>query len=139
RPPRRRAERLRRRCRGGRGEGSVTSWWEATRPVAAREPRQAARSKGPGATAIVLLLGSAAATVLPDLHADDDRDRYDVAIVAGDATIELDALESVIVQIVDAIDADVELSQAPDVDAARQQVLDEDVDVAVALDERPVI
>ena len=117
----------------------MTSWWEATRLVAARELRQAARSKGLWATAIVLLLGSAAAMVLPDLLADDDRDRYDVAIVAGDATIELDALESVIVQIVDAIDADVELSQAPDVDAARQQVLDEDVDVAVALDEPPVI
>lgn len=113
----------------------MTGWWEATRLVAARELVQARRSKGLWATAAALLLGSTAAMVLPEILSDDDRPTYDVAIVTGAVSAEPDALEAVIVQTVDAIEADVELTEAANLDDARRQVLDEDVDVAVAVGE----
>lgn len=117
----------------------MTSWWAATWLVAARELRQAARSRGLWATVAVLFLGSTAAMVLPEVFGGDDRSSYDVAVVLDDGDVELAALEAAIVQIVDAIDADVEVTEAPDVDTARQQVLDEEVDVAVAVADPPRI
>lgn len=117
----------------------MTSWWAATWLVAARELRQAARSRGLWATVAVLFLGSTAAMVLPEVFSGDDRSSYDVAVVFDDGDVELAALEAAIVQIVDAIDADVEVTEAPDVDTARQQVLDEEVDVAVAVADPPRI
>jgi len=117
----------------------MTSWWAATWLVAARELRQAARSRGLWATVAVLFLGSTAAMVLPEVFSGDDRSSYDVAVVLDDGDVELAALEAAIVQIVDAIDADVEVTEAPDVDTARQQVLDEEVDVAVAVADPPRI
>ena len=119
----------------------MTGSWAATWLVAARELRQSARSKGLWATGAALLLGSLAAMVLPEVLADDDRPTYEVAVVAdrSGAGAPGDALEVLIDQTVDAIDADVEISAAPDLDAARQQVLEDDADVAVVVDQPPRI
>lgn len=119
----------------------MTGLWGATRLVAARELGQARRSKGIWATAAALFLASAAAMIIPDLLSSDDRPTYDVAIVTGDheGELELEALEAVIGQTVDAIEADVELATVDALDDARQQVLDEDADVAVVPGDPPRI
>ncbi|MGV3758745.1 MAG: ABC transporter permease [Actinomycetota bacterium] len=114
----------------------MTGRWPATRLVAVRELRQSARSKSLWATAAALLLGSTLAMVLPEVLGSDDRPTYDVVVVA-DGSGPGDALEVLIAQTVDAIDADVEISPAADAEAARRQVLDDTVDVAVLVDQPP--
>lgn len=119
----------------------MTSLGPATWLVAARELRQSARSKGLWATAAALLLGSTLAMVLPEVLDDDDRPTYDVALVATPSMPEQarDALHVLISQTVDAVDADVDITAAPDAETARRQVLDDAADVAVLVDQPPQI
>ncbi len=104
----------------------MTRSWPAIRLVAEREIRQVLRGKTFWIVAGLLLVGSIAGTVLPEILDGDDRPTYEVAVVAG--TPELaDAIESAVA----AIDGELELVDADDLAAARRMVTADEVDVAV--------
>lgn len=104
----------------------MTRSWPAIRLVAEREVRQVLRGKTFWIVAGLLLVGSIAGTVLPEVLDGDDRPTYEVAVVAS--TPELaDAIRSAVA----AIDGDLELVDADDLAAARRMVTADEVDVAV--------
>ena len=107
---------------------------ETTRLVAGRELRQAVRRKSLWITFLILLIGSTAAVVLPEVISGDGATTYDVALVGGDGELgqSLRAQEP-------ALDARVELSSVRDAAAAVRLVEDGDVDLAIVAGERPSI
>jgi len=94
--------------------------------VAGRELTEALRRKSFWVVAGLLLAGSTAAMVLPEVLGDDGPKRYEIATVGGSA--QLDAGLSGAVQ---ALGAKLELRTLPDGDLARSAVKDEEVDLAV--------
>jgi ABC-2 type transport system permease protein len=104
----------------------VTRAWPAVRLVAEREIRQVLRGKTFWIVAGLLLVGSIAVTVLPEVLDGDDRPTYEVAVVAGTPELAT-SLESAVA----AIDGDLELVDADDLAAARRLVTADQVDVAV--------
>ncbi len=106
--------------------------WPAVRLVAGREIRQVLRGKTFWVVAGLLLVGSTAATVLPEVLDSDDRPTYEVAVV--DAT---PALAGALEAAVAAIDGELELYDAADAATARRMVTDDDVDVAVISGSEP--
>ena len=102
--------------------------------VAGREIREATRRKTFWIVAGILLLGSIAGMVVPDLIDDDGPTRYEVGLADApegfDATLE---------QLVATVDAELRLVPYDDADAARGAVEDDDVDVAVIGSDPPVL
>ena len=95
--------------------------------VAGREIREATRRRAFWAVALLLLVGSTAAMIVPELLDDDDGPtRYDVGVVAS--TPELD---EALRRGVEAIGAEARLRDVADEAAARRGVDDGDLDVAV--------
>jgi ABC-2 type transport system permease protein len=101
--------------------------------VIEREVREAARRKGVWALVGLVLLGSAALVVIPELIPDDD-DSADIVLVGDDAIDLTAALEAV-------PDPDIEVKAAPDRAAADLAIEEGDADLAVLLrgDEVPAL
>ena len=100
--------------------------------VAERELRETMRRKTFWIVLAVLFLGSTAAVVLPEVLDDDDPTTYHVA-VSGDATGFGPALQA----LGPAVDGEIEIVPVTDLDAARQQVDDDDAAVGVVLGDDP--
>ena len=99
----------------------------ALRLVAGRELSEAFRRKAFWIVVALLFLGATAAVVVPGLVGDDDgTTTYDVAVVGDDAgtTAALQVAGG-------ALDAEVQVTSVADAAAARTQVSDEEVDLAV--------
>jgi ABC-2 type transport system permease protein len=112
----------------------VTRWWPAVRLVAAREIRQVLRGKTFWVVSGLLLAGSTAAMILPEVLEDDSTPSYEVAVVDGSPSLDV-----VLQQAVAAIDGKLDVSTAPDVAVARRQVSDDVVDLAVVAGADPQI
>lgn len=112
----------------------TSGWGAAVRLVASRELRQFARSKTFWIICAVAFAGSTAAAVLPEVLDDDDTPRYEVALVGGTPT-----LETALDQAVAAIDGRLDIRDAADAAAARRQVSDDLVDLAVVAGAEPVV
>ena len=106
--------------------------FRSTMLVAERELRETMRRKTFWIVLAVLFLGSTAAVVLPEVLDDDDPTTYHVA-VSGDATGFGPALQA----LGPAVDGEIEIVPVTDVDAARQQVDDDDAAVGVVLGDHP--
>lgn len=106
--------------------------FRSTMLVAERELRETMRRKTFWIVLAVLFLGSTAAVVLPEVLDDDDPTTYHVA-VSGDATGFGPALQA----LGPAVDGEIEIVPVTDVDAARQQVDDDDAAVGVVLGDDP--
>lgn len=106
--------------------------WPAVRLVAGREIRQVLRGKTFWVVAGLLLAGSIAANVLPEVLSSDDRPSYEVAVVDGtpELTRALGAAAA-------AIEGDLEVFDADDAAEARRMVTDDEVDVAVLTGAEP--
>lgn len=107
----------------------MSARWRPLWLVAGRELREAARHKSFWISAAVVLIGSTALMVVPEILADDDRDRYEVALVGGSSE-----LEEGLAAAVEVLDADLELVDASDADQARQLVDDDEADLGVVVD-----
>lgn len=106
--------------------------FRSTMLVAERELRETMRRKTFWIVLAVLFLGSTAAVVLPEVLDDDDPTTYHVA-VSGDATGFGPALQA----LGPAVDGEIEIVPVTDLDAARQQVDDDDAAVGVVLGDDP--
>lgn len=106
--------------------------FRSTMLVAERELRETMRRKTFWIVLAVLFLGSTAAVVLPEVLDDDDPTTYHVA-VSGDATGFGPALQA----LGPAVDGEIEIVPVTDLDAARQQVDDDDAAVGVVLGDHP--
>ena len=102
--------------------------------VASRELRQAARKKSLRATAALLLIGSTAAMVVPDLIGGDDASTSDVTVVGDDPALTqaLEALGPV-------LDTEIEVRVVAWEDVASRLVENGDTDLAVVAGEDPTI
>ncbi len=96
------------------------------RLVAAREVREALRRRSFWVVAALLLVGSTAAMVLPEVLGDDGPKRYKIATVDGSPRLDAGLLSAV-----RALDATLEVRSVADRDAARAAVEEDDVDLAV--------
>ncbi len=101
--------------------------------VAGREIREAVRRRTFWIIVAVLVAGSTAGVVLPELLG-GGRTSYDVAVVNRSADLD-DQLEAV----ADSIDVDIELRSADSVQHASTLVADEEVDVAVVAGDEPTV
>ncbi|MEX2625910.1 MAG: hypothetical protein WD225_03440, partial [Ilumatobacteraceae bacterium] len=115
------------------GGAPGVSEWEAGRLVAARELTEAFRRKAVWITAALFLLGSTAIVVLPEVLGGD-----------GPADRSLELFGDVPAAVVDtfgptaeAVDVDLEVQGADDLDAAIERVADGDVDALVRFDTEP--
>jgi ABC-2 type transport system permease protein len=102
--------------------------------VAAREISQVLRGKTFWIVSGLLLVASAAGMIVPELLSDDSTPRYQVAVVDGS-----DSLQANMEAAVEAMGASLETSIAPDAAAARRQVGDDTVDVAVVGGDDPAL
>ncbi len=108
--------------------------FQATWLVAGRELRESFRRKTTWIIIAVLLVGSTAAVVIPDLVGKDGPTSYDVAVV-GDAT----TFGPTLVAIGPAIGAEISITKIADAADARARVDHGDVAVAVLLGDDPTI
>jgi len=102
--------------------------------VAGREIRQAFRRKSFWIVIGILLAGSTAAMVIPELVSDNSVTRYDVVVVNGTPS-----LEASIKATVHDIGAEADVQGAADRDAARQAVDDGKVDIAIVGGASPTV
>lgn len=102
-----------------------------TRLVIEREVKETARRRGMWALVGVVLLGSTAVTVLPELLPDGDGDG--TVVIVGDDDLDLAATFG------DMADPEIETESAPDRDQATAMIEDGDADVGVLLDESPPV
>ncbi len=101
--------------------------------VAGRELREALRRKTFWIVAALLVVGSTAGMILPEV-VDQGRDSYDVVVVDGTPQLESSLSGASAV-----LDADVRLSTAPDAAAAQAAVKDGDADVGAVAGNEPVV
>ena len=109
----------------------------ATGLVVSRELHEAFRRKSIWVVMAILFAGSCAAMVLPGLL-DGGRSRFDVAVVSPSPSTAT-AFEQALTPIVREQGATVGFHRIEDTTAARLQVEDDDVDIAVVLGAKPVI
>jgi ABC-2 type transport system permease protein len=102
--------------------------------VAGRELSEALRRKSLWVVAAVLLLGSAAAMVVPELLDDEGRDRYTVTVVGGSPE-----LDEALAAVGSAVEADIAVTTSPDRAAARLAVEEGDADVAAVAGDAPAV
>jgi ABC-2 type transport system permease protein len=101
--------------------------------VAGREIRQALRLRSFWIVIAVLVVGSSAAMIIPELVS-DGRTTVHVTTVDVSPTFEASLRSTA-----ESLDVDVEIDVATDVDAARQAVDDEQVDVAAIAGDEPAV
>ena len=101
--------------------------------VAGRELREALRRKSFWVVAGLLLLGSSAGMIVPELI-DDGNDRYDVVLVDGNP-----GLESALRAAGDVQDVDLEIESVADEAGAERAVEDDEADVAAVAGPHPVV
>ncbi len=99
---------------------------DATRLVAMRELRERARRRSTWIIAAVLLLGSLAAAIVPELVHSNAPTRYTVALVGDPA-----ALRDTLVALGPPLEATIDVQTVADADAARQLVTDKKVDIGL--------
>lgn len=109
--------------------GSAALWL-----VARREVRESLRRKTVWIVAGLLLVGSSAAMIVPELLHDDSSPRYSVVVVGGGPS-----LERALHQAVESIDGRLDLAAAPDVAAATRRIEDDKADVGVVGGDAPAI
>ncbi|MGD9796893.1 MAG: ABC transporter permease [Acidimicrobiia bacterium] len=102
--------------------------------VAGRELAEAFRRKSYWAVVGLLVVGSTAAMVVPDLLSDDDSTRYDVVVVGDDAR-----LEAALTELGPSLEAVIDVTHADDAGTARRQVEDDESDVAIVLGAEPTV
>lgn len=105
----------------------MTSSWEGTRLVIARELVEGARKKSYRVTLAVLLAGGLALAIVPRLLASDDRPSYSVAVV-GAATA---GFEEAVGSVADALEIDVQLRYGGGRSSATAAVRSGDLDAAL--------
>ena len=110
------------------------SLWTALWLVAGREIKQVLRGKAFWVVGGLLLLGSTAAMILPEVLGDDGPPSYHVALVDGSPS-----LRAALDQSAEALKAHLHLREAPDAAEAQRLVDGDDVDVAVLVGARPEI
>jgi len=109
------------------------SWAEATRLVIARELYESLRRKAIWIVAAILVLGSTAAVVLPEILGGDS-DSREIGLVGAPS----DEFGNTLAQIAAGVDIEIELVDFDGRDAATTAVRDGDVDAAAVLDTDPL-
>ncbi len=120
----------------GGGRGPRREGMRATRLVASRELHETFRRKSFWIVLAVLLVGSTLAVILPEVL-DRGTTRYDVAVVP--ASTSADDFESALGSASSDLDAEIRFRRVANVEAARKLVDDSDVDVAVVLEDDPLV
>ena len=106
----------------------------STRLVAGRELRETFRRKSYWAVASVLLLGSSAAMIVPELLRDDSDPTVEIAVLGGD-----DELRSLLTAAAERAEWDLELRTVDDAAELRSLVEDDDVDVGIGTADPPTV
>src|SRR3546814_5792466 len=102
--------------------------------VAGRELREAFRGKAFWIVAGIVLLGSTAGMVLPEVLDDDGPTTYDVGLVEPSPT-----LTGTLQDVAEVVDVEIDANELPDRAAAERAVEDDDIDAAALAGEPPVI
>ncbi len=102
--------------------------------VASRELREAARRKSFWGVLGVLLVGSTAAMIVPEIIGDEGTTRYDIVLV-GDAPI----VEEALLGLEQNLDAKLDITTVDEVATAQRQVEDDEADIGVVAGDDPRI
>lgn len=102
--------------------------------VASRELREAARRKSFWAVFGVLLVGSTAAMIVPEIIGDEGVTRYDIVLV-GDAPI----VEEALLGLEQNLDAKLDITTVDEVATAQRRVEDDEADIGVVAGDDPRI
>src|SRR3546814_10786832 len=102
--------------------------------VAGRELREAFRGKAFWIVAGIVLPGSTAGMVLPEVLGDDGPTTYDVGLVETSPTP-----TGTLQDVAEVVDVEIDANELPDRAAAERAVEDDDIDAAALAGEPPVI
>lgn len=106
----------------------------STRLVAGRELRETFRRKSFWAVALVLLVGSSAAMIVPELLSDDSDPTVDIAVIGGG-----EELRALLAAAAERAGWELELRTVDDAQELRSLVEDDEVDLGVDANEPPTV